>query len=114
MFPGLARSDNWTSVGTAVVMAAIDVARSTSTPLTQINFATATVHRAGAEYALTSDSPRVLAAVNQVSQLISSIPFARWPFLAGPALTQKRPTTTGGAGPLRLELDDNVVALLIG
>jgi hypothetical protein len=112
LLPGLARVDNAVSVGTALIMAAVDVARAASTALHKTALQSAIIARSMDEYAIASDEPHVRTCAAQLADGLLSLPFATWGAVAGPVLV-KRDADLGCTieGPLPLGVDDHAFIL---
>jgi hypothetical protein len=113
VLPFLARHNNNISVGTALTLAAVDIARSATAAMDAASLAQAIIARADAEYAMQATAACVPKAAEQIATLIASLRFARWPYLAGPAITpyKGREWPKEPEGPLTVALDGNVIVL---
>jgi hypothetical protein len=113
VLPFLARHNNRISYGTALVIAAVDVARAASAALDAGPLAQSIMARAEAEYAMPSSPAHVPKAAVQIAALIAPLPFSHWGYLAGPALTpyKGREWPKEPEGPLAVALDGNVIIL---
>lgn len=115
LIPGLARKDNYISIGTAIISAALDVARAAASPLPNAGLAREALARADSEYAVASSSEQARKAADQVAEIVTQVPFADWQWLAGPflALRRERPgdEQASAPGPLDVVLDDGSLIL---
>jgi hypothetical protein len=113
LLPELTRQQNETSIGTALIMAAVDVARTASSLMTNETLVETIKARADSEYAMPQESDKVAAGASQVAALLMSIPFEQWKGLVGPVLSVGGGAATAGTlpGPLRLDLDGNALVL---
>jgi len=102
LLPGLARQHNATSVGTALSMAAVDIAGA-GAPQDAEGFTEEILGRADTEYALDTNSSGVRLAARQIADLILSVPPPQQAGLIGPVL---RATTQAHPGPLPVLLAD--------
>lgn len=115
LIPGLARKDNYISIGTAIIMSALDIAHAAASPLTNADLAREVLGRADSEYALSSASEQACKAANQVAEIVTQVPFAEWKWLAGPFLALRRERPDGeqasASGPLDVVLDEGSLIL---
>lgn len=104
LLPGLARENNVVSIGTALVMAAVEVcgagpAADRSALIREI------LLRADTEYAL-SDSTRVREGAAQIADIVLSVPQMLRPGLIGPVL---RAASRSHEGPLPVILEEGMI-----
>jgi hypothetical protein len=113
LLPSSSRNHNAISVTTALTIAAVDIARAATVALDAGQMVRAIIARADAEYAMPADSARVPRAAAQITALIVTLPFERWRYLTGPALTpyQARGWPEDSDGPLAIALDGNAIVL---
>lgn len=112
LLPGLSRTDQYISVGAAVIMSLVDIARAASAPLDADELAGLILKRASEEYALSIDAPHVRTAARQVSDLVAGVPFGDWTHLSGPALVAGTVSTARTLDrPLRVRMEDAVIVL---
>lgn len=113
VLPFLARHNNQISVGTALTVAAVDVARSATAAMDAGSLAQAIIARADAEYAMPATAVMVPKAATQIAALVAPLPFDRWAYLAGPALAlyKGREWPKEPEGPIAVGLDGNVIVL---
>ncbi|MER9134361.1 hypothetical protein [Mesorhizobium sp. M0768] len=113
MLPGLARHDSLMSIGTALIVAMVDIVRSTSEPMSRDELAEAIKARADSEYAMPREKGSVAEAAAQIAALVDTVPLDQRKRLAGPVLALRRgpkePTML--AGPIWVDLDGNGVVL---
>lgn len=102
LLPGLARQHNATSVGTALTMAAVDIAGA-GAPQDAEALTEAILRRADTEYALNTSSSSIRLAARQIADLILTVPSIQQAGLIGPVL---RAATQAHCGPLPLLLAD--------
>lgn len=102
LLPGLARQHNATSVGTALTMAAVDIAGA-GAPQDAEALTDEILRRADTEYALDTSSSGIRLAARQIADLILTVPSAQQAGLIGPVL---RAVTQAHRGPLPLLLAD--------
>jgi len=103
---GSRRSDSAFSVGTAVIMASVEVARAATALPDKEQLQKDIVQRATDEYAIASDSPYVARSAAQLAAGLLSVPFAHWQVVAGPVIV-RHDSDIGQPieGPLSLTLD---------
>jgi hypothetical protein len=109
---GTRRIDSAISVGAAVIMAAVDIARAASQLPDEPDLRRAIAQRAADEYAITPQNPAVEGCIAQVAAGLLTLPFATWRVAAGPVLAGQ--TSANGTtidGPLRLSIDQNAFVL---
>lgn len=114
LLPSVARRANPISIGTALVMATVDVARSTVVQPNEGQFQTSIIQRAEEEYALHPVEPAIRQGAAQLSRLITNIEFDFWRYLVGPVLVrrkQEEKLAFLSSGPLNLRLDGNAIVL---
>jgi len=106
LLPGLPRAHNAVSVGTALVMAAVDIAHAAAGLPDKATLQSEIIMRAADEYAITSDATHVQLCAAQLADGLLCLPFATWSAIAGPVLV-KRDADIGQTleGPLPLALD---------
>lgn len=102
LLPGLARQHNATSVGTALTMAAVDIAGA-GAPQDAEALTEEILRRADTEYALDTSSSGIRLAARQIADLILTVPSPQQAGLIGPVL---RAATQAHPGPLPLLLAD--------
>jgi hypothetical protein len=112
MIAGTRRIDSAISVGAAVIMAAVDVARAAPQLPNEADLRQSIIRRAIDEYAITSDNPAVQNCATQVATGLLTLPFATWRVAAGPVLAGQS-SEFGAAieGPLQLSIDQNAFVL---
>lgn len=112
VIPGSRRSDSAFSVGTAVIMAAVDVARTASALPDKKELEKDIVLRAREEYAIASGSPFALRCAAQLANALLIVPFVNWKVIAGPVLISRTAEFQNPVdGPLPLALDQNALLL---
>jgi hypothetical protein len=112
VIPGTRRSDSAFSVGSAVIMAAVDVARGARTLPDQDKLQNKIIQRATDEYAMVAGSPYVLRCVTQLATGLLVVPFASWGVVAGPVLVSRNAEMGSPVdGPLPLAIDQNAFVL---
>jgi hypothetical protein len=105
---GTRRIDSAISVGTAVIMATVDVARAATQPPKEADLRQSIMQRIMDEYAITSGGSAIQACVTQVATGFLTLPFATWRITAGPVLgSQSNALGTAIDGPLQLAIDQN-------
>jgi hypothetical protein len=117
LIPGLGRTDNLTSIAVALIVAAVDVVRATTAPLTLCELADAMKARADGEYAMSGSGNGVHAVAMQIAALVHAVSFARWRHLVGPVLVQMKVDSQSPSalpGPVRVEMNDNAIVLGFG
>jgi hypothetical protein len=112
VIPGSKRNDSVFSVGTAVIMAAVDVARTASAPPCKGDLEKDIILRATKEYAIASGSPFALRCAAQLANALLIVPFVNWKVIAGPVLISRTAEFQNPVeGPLPLALDQNALLL---
>ena len=116
LVPGLSRDQNFASVATSLIVAAVDIVRVAAALLAPDDLAEEILARADSEYAMPRSGRGVQAAATQISALIHTVPFARWRHLVGPVLTQAARNSSGltPPGPLPIKMDGNAIVLGFG
>jgi hypothetical protein len=115
LLPGLPRKDNYISIGTSVISAALDVARTAASPMSGSELAKKTLARADGEYAVSAESERARKAADQIAAIVMQVSFGEWTWLAGPflALRRERPDNElpSAPGPLDVVMREGSLIL---
>ncbi|MDR6661288.1 hypothetical protein J2W51_003874 [Tardiphaga robiniae] len=112
VIPGTRRRDSVFSVSTAVIMAAVDVARAAGHLPTENQLQEEITRRAADEYAMTSDSPYVARCAAQLATCLLGVPYEHWSLIAGPVIVKRGAAIgTSVEGTLPLALDGHAIVL---
>lgn len=109
LLPGLARENSVVSVGTALVMAGVDVAAA-GAPQKRESLIHDILLRVDTEYAL-SDTKHVRAGAGQIADIILSVPPTQQAMLVGPIL---RRASQKHDGPLPVLLEEGKIVFEFG